>query len=110
MMIKLGVLIALIASLGGNPEEREIYTRTMYITALDYNSDVVYCVDAVGHEWAYCGCEDYNLGDLVTCTMVGCGQPNYIWDDVIIKTTYTGFWVNMDDPITDDLEILTSGM
>ena len=106
MLIKLGMLIALSASLGGNPEEREIYTRTMYITALDYNTNTVYCVDAVGHEWAYLGCEDYNSGDLVTCWMIGCGQPNYIWDDVILKTEYSGFWVNnINEPIDDEIEI-----
>lgn len=107
MLIKLGALIALIASLGGDPQNREIYTRTMYITNLDYSADVVYCVDAVQHEWAFYGCEDYSLGDLVTCWMVGAGQENYIWDDIILKAEFSGFWIsNINETLVDELSII----
>lgn len=68
------------------------YVRTMEVVNLNYTDDIVTCVDAVGYEWQFYGCEDYAEHDLVACVMDTKGTENTILDDEIIDTYYTGYW------------------
>ena len=95
MFTKVATLLALMASLNGTPvEQHSVYVRTMQVTQLDYQQDIVTCVDAVGFEWQFEGCEDYAENDLVSCIMDTMGTENSILDDVILETQYTGYWVD----------------
>lgn len=94
MFTKIVTILALMASLNGAPvEEHSIYVRTMEVIELNYETDLVTCVDAVGFEWQFYGCEDYFEHDLVACIMDTVGTENTILDDVILDTYYTGYWM-----------------
>lgn len=93
MFTKIGTILALAASLNGTPvENHSVYVRTMEIVELDYTSDIVSCVDSVGFEWEFYGCEDYYTGDLVSCLMDTMGTEDTILDDYILEAYYTGYW------------------
>lgn len=104
-MTKICMILALIASLTNtNPsaENQELCMRAMEIVQLDYNTDTVYCVDAVGLEWAFFGCEDYNEGDLITALMWNNGTCDTILDDVILDTEYSGYWFDYSEDFLND--------
>lgn len=93
MFTNVATLLALMASLNGAPiEQHSIYVRTMEVVQLDYTQDIVTCVDAVGYEWEFYGCEDYAEHDLVSCIMDTMGTEDTILDDAILNTSYTGYW------------------
>lgn len=71
----------------------ETYMRCMEVVDLDYEKDLVTCVDAVGYEWQFYGCEDNAKGDLLCCLMGTCGTEN-ITDDIILEITYSGYQMN----------------
>lgn len=90
----MAIILALMASLNGTPiEEHHIYMRTMEVVEIDCTDDIVTCVDSVGYKWSFYGCEDYSIGDLVSCLMDTAGTDDNILDDVILDTSYTGYWV-----------------
>ena len=92
MFIKIITLLSLIATLGGSPvQEHSIYMRCMEVTNLNYETDIVTCVDAVGFEWQFSECEDYCEGDIICAIMDTMGTDDYIRDDVILKTSYSGY-------------------
>ena len=94
MFTKVGVILALMASLNGTPvKKHEVYIRTMEVTKLNYKKDNVTCVDSVGFKWKFKGCQDYYKGDLVSCLMDTMGTP-LIFDDVVLFSQYTGYWVD----------------
>ena len=68
------------------------YTRTGLVVDLDYDTDVVTVVDGADLVWQFTGCEDYCIGDLVEMLMQKTGKPDYILDDVIFSTCYSGFY------------------
>lgn len=95
MFTKIITLFTLIASLGGAPvQEHSVYMRAMEVTNLDYEKDIVTCVDAVGFEWEFYGCEDYCEKDIVCALMDTMGTEDTIEDDVILKTNYSGYWMD----------------
>lgn len=95
MFIKIATLLALMVTLNGTPvEQHSIYVRTMEVVQLDYTQNVVTCVDCVGFEWQFYGCEDYNEYDLVSCIMDTMGTEDTILDDAILNVEYTGYWVD----------------
>lgn len=67
--------------------------RCMVVTQLDYNTDTVTCVDAVGYEWQFYGCEDYAINDMVCTLMDNNGTEDTILDDIIIDAEYSGYWM-----------------
>lgn len=69
-----------------------LYTRTGLIVDLDYDADTVTVVDGVDLVWQFSGCEDYCVGDLVEMLFREAGEPRYIFDDVIVSTSYSGFY------------------
>lgn len=67
----------------------EIYPRTMVVTEINEEADVVTLTDAVGFEWEFYGVEDWAIGDICSCIMNDNGTEN-IEDDEIVKTRYNG--------------------
>lgn len=95
MFIKLLTLILLVATLGTAPlEDQRIYARCMEVVNLDYENDIVTCVDAAGFAWEFYGCEDYCENDLVCALMCSNGTDDTILDDAILDVIYTGYWVD----------------
>ena len=95
MFIKIMTLLSLIATLGGAPvQKHSVYMRGMEIVNLDYNTDVVTCVDAAGFEWEFTGCEDYCVNDIVCVLLDTMGTEDTIKDDVILKVDYSGYWTD----------------
>ena len=95
MFIKIMTLLSLIATLGGSlVQEHSIYMRGMEIVNLDYNTDIVTCVDAAGFEWEFTGCEDYCVNDIVCILLDTMGTEDTIKDDVILKVDYSGYWTD----------------
>lgn len=67
------------------------YTRCMEVVELDRENDIVTCVDAVGYEWQFYGCEDWIEHDLVCATMNDMGTQDTILDDTIEETLFSGY-------------------
>lgn len=92
MFIKIATLLAMMASLNGVPaQNHSVYIRTMRVIEINYDTDVVTCVDAIGEAWEFEGCEDYATNDLVSCLMDTMGTEDSIYDDAILFTNYTGY-------------------
>lgn len=93
MFTKLMTIISILASLSCPIQDQGIYTRCMEVTNVNYDTEIVQCIDSVGFEWEFTGCEDYVEGDLVTCIMATNGTDDTILDDTIIETQYSGYTV-----------------
>lgn len=95
MFIKIMTLLSLIATLNSTPvENHSVYMRGMEIVNLNYETDVVTCVDSVGFEWEFTGCEDYCVNDIVCVLLDTMGTEDTIKDDVILKVDYSGYWTD----------------
>lgn len=95
MFTKMAVILAIMATLGNTPiENHDVYMRTMRVSELNYNENLVTCIDAEGFIWQFYGCEDYYINDLVSCLMDTVGTNDTIFDDVILMTSYTGYYIN----------------
>ena len=81
MLLALGMLVC----------NLHFYPRAMEIVEIDTARDTAICVDAVGFEWEFSEPEDLEVGDLVICTMLDKGTPNYIFDDEIADVVYSGY-------------------
>lgn len=69
-----------------------LYARTAKITEVDYDTDTVTLADGAGLVWLLTGCEDYDVGDLVSLLMSDAGTPDSILDDVIVSASYAGYF------------------
>lgn len=68
----------------------EQYPTTMIVNELDYNENIVICVDFNGNEWAFEEIEDWCIGDIVSMIMDDMGTE-LIYDDTIIMVRYSGY-------------------
>lgn len=94
MFTKITTLLALMASLNSAPiETHSVYIRAMEVTKVNYEQDIVTCVDAVGFEWEFYGCEDYYEKDIVCALMDTMGTEDTILDDAILMVNYSGYWM-----------------
>lgn len=94
MFTQIITMLTLILTLNGaSVEVHDTYMRAMVVTDVNYETDIVTCVDAVGFEWQFYGCEDYFEGDLVCTLMDDMGTKETILDDIIIDTNYSGYWM-----------------
>jgi hypothetical protein len=66
------------------------YSKVMRIVEVNYEENLVLCVDMNGEEWAFEGTEDYFINDAVVCEMYDNNTIN-IYDDEIINVYYAGF-------------------
>lgn len=67
----------------------EIYPRTMTVTEINTESDVVTITDSVGYVWEFYGVEDWEIGDICSCIM-HTNSTEIITDDEIITVRYNG--------------------
>ena len=101
MTIKISALLALLVSLFGTPaENQELTMRAMECYQLNYETDVVYCIDSEGFVWSFYGCEDYSEGDIIAALMSNNGTP-FIFDDVILYTNYSGYSINRAEALSN---------
>lgn len=91
------VLVVLIASLsfvvGFKTPEKEMghyYPRAFVVSQLDYARDMVIVTDAVGMEWEFAECEDWEKGDMVVAIMCDNGTEN-ITDDYFVEIQFAGY-------------------
>lgn len=68
---------------------QDIYPRTMTVTEINTESDIITLADSVGHIWEFYGIEDWEVGDICSCIMHTNGTE-IITDDEIISTRYNG--------------------
>ena len=95
MYVSMGVVLGVMACLTGTPaEQHDVYMRGMQVYQLDYEADLVTCIDSVGIEWEFYGCFDYAEGDIVCCLMDNMGTPDSIFDDTVVFADYSGYWVD----------------
>ena len=87
------MMITMMMMSNNTTTQHDTHMRAMIVTQLDYTQDIVTCVDAVGFEWQFYGCEDYAINDLVCTLMDDNGTPDTILDDIIIDAEYTGYWM-----------------
>lgn len=73
-----------------SPAHAETYALTTVVVSLDYDADVVECMDFNGNVWAFDGCEDWSLFDVCSMTMDDM-DTSIIYDDVIINCRYDGW-------------------
>lgn len=78
----MGILTALVLTV--------TYPRAMEI--VEIADDEVICVDAVGFEWGFYGADDFEVGDIVICTMDTKGTDT-ILDDAIVDVVWSGYTV-----------------
>lgn len=70
------------------PTERGIYATTMIVCHIDH--DVITVVDTQGNEFEFLtDAPDYEINDLVACTMDNMGTTT-ILDDALINAYYSG--------------------
>ena len=67
------------------------YPRAMEIVAIDQKADIATCVDAVGLEWRFYETDDFEVGDIVICTMFDNRTKETMLDDVIVDVMWSGY-------------------
>lgn len=87
MKIIVTIILTLVSMMNSNNVS---YSKVMRITEIDYEKDLVVCVDMNGEQWAFLGTEDYFVNDAIICEMYDNNTIN-IYDDEIINTYYAGF-------------------
>lgn len=90
-------LLVLIASLlfvvGFKTPEVETgnyYPRAFVVSEVDYDRDVVVVIDAVGMEWEFSECDDWEKGDMVVAIMDNKCTEN-ITDDSFVEIRFAGY-------------------
>ena len=68
-----------------NPDH--VYSNIGKVIDLDRENDIVTCIDGVGYTWQFTECDDWMIGDYVSCIMYDMGTES-ITDDVIIDYHY----------------------
>lgn len=69
-----------------------LYARTAKIAEVDYGTGTITLVDGAGLVWQLTGCEDYDVGDLVSLLMSDAGTSESVLDDVIVSASYAGYF------------------
>ncbi len=68
-----------------NPDN--VYSNVAKVIELDRENDIVTCVDGIGYEWEFSGCEDWQINDYVSFVMYDMNTES-ITDDIIIDLHY----------------------
>lgn len=74
-------------------EKSEVYPLTTKVLKVDYENDIVVCIDCNGNFWEFEGTEDWMEGDCATLLMNDCGTEK-IFDDVIEDVRYSAWELN----------------
>lgn len=86
-IIAMVIMIIVSVTIGTYAEQ---YPTTMIVNELDYNENMVICIDFNGNEWAFEEIEDWCIGDIASMIMDDMGTES-IYDDVIIMVRYSGY-------------------
>lgn len=81
------IMIIISVTIGTYAEQ---YPTTMIINELDYDENIVICIDFNGNEWAFEEIEDWCIGDIASMIMDDMGTES-IYDDTIIMVRYSGY-------------------
>ena len=94
-VLGVALVLASVFSAGATVNEQyspdDLYAKSTIVIEVDYNNDTVYCEDFNGEVWAFFGCEDWLEGDIASLLMYN-NKTSIIYDDEIIKATYSG-WI-----------------
>ena len=66
------------------------YARTMTVTEINTEKDLVTLTDTTDHTWEFEGIEDWVVGDIASCIMDSKGTEE-IKDDAIVDIKYNGY-------------------
>lgn len=93
--LTLAMMLALAITNGATcaPQDMGFYSTTMAVVEVDEKANTVTAVDFNGNEWAWFGVSDYYRGDSAAVTLCDNGTPDWIYDDIIIDTRYSG-WID----------------
>lgn len=72
---------------GSLPNPDHIYSNVGKVIELDRENDIVTIIDGVGYTWQFAECDDWMIGDYISCIMYNMGTES-ITDDVIIDYHY----------------------
>lgn len=86
-IIAMVIMIIVSVTIGTYAEQ---YPTTMIVNELDYNENMVICIDFNGNEWAFEEIEDWRIGDIASMIMDDMGTE-LIYDDTIIMVRYSGY-------------------
>lgn len=81
------IMIIVSIAIGAYAEQ---YPTTMIVNELDYDENIVVCIDFNGNEWAFEEIEDWCIGDIASMIMDDMGTES-IYDDTIIMVRYSGY-------------------
>ena len=81
------IMIIISVTIGTYAEQ---YPTTMIVNELDYDENMVICIDFNGNEWAFEEIEDWCIGDIASMIMDDMGTES-IYDDTIIMVRYSGY-------------------
>lgn len=71
-------------------ETGNYYPRAFVVSEVDYDRDVVVVTDAVGFEWEFSECDDWEKGDMVVAIMDSKGTET-IFDDSFVTIRFAGY-------------------
>ena len=83
-------IVVIILTLAMMNSNNVSYSKVMRVTEVNYEENLVLCVDMNGEEWAFEGTEDYFVNDAIICEMYDNNTLN-IYDDEIVNVYYAGF-------------------
>ena len=87
------LMVSLLFVVGFKTPEKETghyYPRAFVVDKLDYARDKVIVTDAVGMEWEFAECEDWEKGDMVVAIMSDNGTP-IMSDDYFVEIQFAGY-------------------
>ena len=93
LIILLITVMSLLTCVGFKTPEEETgnyYPRAFVVDKLDYEKDIVIVVDAVGMEWDFPECDDWEKGDMVVAIMCNNGTE-IITDDYFVEIRFAGY-------------------
>lgn len=93
LIIALAFTVSIIAGLYGTKTESKIYPLTTKVLRVDYENDIVVCIDCNSNFWEFEGAEDWEAEDCATLLMNDKGTED-IFDDEIISAKYSAWELN----------------
>lgn len=83
-------ILITILTLGGDltAQECRIYPNTAFITEVDTENDIVYCLDLQGEEWSFYNADGWKVDDCVSLLMYNNMTCEDITDDIILTQKF----------------------
>lgn len=81
--------VIMLACASNTNSEANLYPTTAVVYELDRENDLVTVEDVNGNLWQFEGCKDWEINDICSMLMNGCGTTS-IYDDEIVIVRYSG--------------------